>query len=153
MFKVTRIKFWQVVKKGGIAILVHPFEAKFDNSKFAPYVEFYNKLLLGSLDPYEIWENHVEDFAHRPEFIHGYRHSYAYHGAHPFFMWNSTSVPKAYLSDIYFAGVKDFDAVKRCGFKPFSTVEKALKAAEFELGKKPSITMLNRPPTFIPRVY
>ena len=149
---VMQFQNMPVVKKGGIAILVHPFEAKFDASKFAPYVEFYNKLLTESLDPYEIWENHVEDFAHRPEFIYGYRHSYAYHGAHPFFMWNSTSVPKSYLSDIYFAGVKDFDSVKRCGFKPFSTVEKALKAAEFQLGKQPSITLLNRPPTFIPKV-
>ena len=142
-----------VVKKGGIAILVHPFEAEFDKSTFAPYIEFYDKLLTENLDPYEIWENHVEDFAHRPEYVYGYRYSYAYHGAHPFFMWNSTTVPKGYLSDIYFAGVKDFDAVKHCGFQAFATVEDALKAATEQLGKNPSVTMLKRPPTFIPKVY
>ena len=141
-----------LVREGGIAILAHPLEARFDERRFAPYVEFYEKLLPQELDPYWLWENYVEDFAHRPEYIYGYRHANAYHGSHPFFMWNSTGVPRRYLSDIYFAGVKDVDAAARCGFRAFATVEEAIEAAEAELGKTAEITLMQRPPQFIPRV-
>ena len=141
-----------VVREGGIAILAHPFEARFDERRFGPYVEFYEKLLPQSLDPYWLWENYVEDFAHRPEYIHGYRHAHAYHGSHPFFMWNSTAVPRKYLSKVYFAGVKDFEAARRCGFEPFATVEEALESAQSELGADADITLMQRPPQFIPRV-
>ena len=141
-----------VVREGGIAILAHPFEAAFDRRRFGPYVEFYEKLLAESLDPYWLWENYVEDFAHRPEYVYGYRYAHAYHGSHPFFMWNSTLVPRRYLSNIYLAGVKDFDAARRCGFEPFATVEEAIESAEAELGTNAEITLMQRPPQFIPRV-
>ena len=142
-----------VVREGGIAILAHPLEAKFDRRRFAPYVEFYDRLLGEERDAYWLWENYVEEFAHRPEYIHGYRYGYAYHGSHPFFMWNSTAIPRRYLSKIYFAGVKDFDAARRCGFEAFATVEEAIEAAQSELGKPDAdITLLQRPPQFIPRV-
>lgn len=141
-----------VVREGGIAIIAHPLTAQFDQARFASYVEFYEKLLTQERDPYWLWESYVDDFAHRPEYIYGYRHKNAYHGAHPFFMWNSTLIPKRYLGRIFFAGVKDFDAARRCGFEAFTTVEEALEAAESELGKDASISLLKRPPTFIPRI-
>ena len=149
---VMQFQGMPLVREGGIAILAHPFKAQFDERRFAPYVEFYEKLLSQATDPYWLWENYVEDFAHRPDYVYGYRHAYAYHGSHPFFMWNSTSIPRRYLSKIYFAGVKDFDAVRRCGFEPFATVEEALESAEAELGKSAEITLMQRPPQFIPRV-
>ena len=129
-----------------------PLLAQFDQRRFAPYMEFYDKLLPQNLDPYWLWENYVEEYAHRPEFIHGYRYGHAYHGSHPFFMWNSTGIPRQYLSDIYFAGVRDTEVAKRLGFKAFATVEEAIQAAEAELGRTASISLLQRPPTFIPRV-
>ena len=67
-------------------------------------------------------------------------------------MWNSTGIPRRYLSRIYFAGVRDFDAAKRCGFEAFATVEEAIAAAEAELGETASISLMQRPPQFIPRV-
>ena len=141
-----------VVREGGIAILAHPLQATFDDRRFRPYVEFFEKLLPQSTDPYWLWENYVEDFAHRPEFIHGYRYGHAYHGSHPFFMWNSTGMPRSYLGKIFFAGVRDIDAAKRCGFEAFATVEDAIAAAESELGRTASISLINRPPQLIPRV-
>ncbi len=149
---VMQFQGMPLVRKGGIAILAHPFEAKFDERRFAPYIEFYERLLAQERDAYWLWENHVEDFAHRPDYVYGYRRANAYHGSHPFFMWDSTAVPRQYLSGIYFAGVRDFDAVKRCGFTPFATVEEALDAAQGELGRDSEITLMQRPPQFIPRV-
>lgn len=142
-----------VVRPQGIAILAHPLTPQFDSRPFRPYQEFYERLLNHSKDPYWLWENHVEDFAHRPEYIQGYRYGYSYHGSHPFFMWNSTGIARKYLSNIYFAGVKDREVATRLGFQAFASVEEALKAAQSELGKSdPSITLLKKPPHFIPRV-
>ncbi len=141
-----------LVREGGIAIIAHPLTAQFDRRRFGPYIEFYEKLLPQATDPYWLWENYVEEFAHRPEFIHGYRYGHAYHGAHPFFMWNSTGIPRRYLSRIFFAGVKDADVARRLGFEAFATVEEAIQAAEAELGRTASITLLQRPPQSIPRV-
>ena len=149
---VMQFQGMPVVREGGIAILAHPLEANFDQRRFAPYVEFYERLLGQENDAYWIWENFVEEFAHRPEYIYGYRYAHAYHGSHPFFMWNSTAIPRRYLSKIYFAGVKDFEAARRCGFEAFATVEEAIESAEAELGGQPEITLLQRPPQFIPRV-
>jgi nickel-dependent lactate racemase len=151
-YTVWQFQNMPVVREGGIAILVHPLLANFDKRRFAPYAEFYDKLLPQSTDPYWLWENYVEEFAHRPEYIRGYRYGHAYHGSHPFFMWNSTGIPRRYLSKIYFSGVKDPGAAKRCGFEAFATVEDAIAAAEAELGRTASITLLQRPPGFIPRV-
>ncbi|MCH8207150.1 MAG: DUF2088 domain-containing protein [Chloroflexi bacterium] len=150
----TVMQFQQmpIVREGGIAILAHPLTAQFDKRRFAPYVEFFEELMAQELDPYWLWENYVEDFAHRPEYVYGYRYAHAYHGSHPFFMWNSTAVPRQYLSKIYFAGVKDRSAARRCGFEAFPTVEDAIEAAEAELGSDASITLMQRPPQFIPRV-
>ena len=149
---VTQFQGMPLVREGGIAILAHPLTAKFDMRRFAPYVEFYEKLLTQDTDPYWLWENYVEEFAHRPEYIRGYRYGHAYHGSHPFFMWNSTGIPRRYLSRIMFAGVRDTEAAKRMGFEAYASVEDAVAAAEAELGKTASITLMQRPRHFIPRV-
>ena len=141
-----------VIKENGIAILTHPLTADFDERRFGPYIEFCEKLLAQEKDAYWLWENHVEDFANRPEYVYGYKHGYAYHGSNPFFMWNSTAIPSRYLSKVYFAGVRNFEVAARCGFEGFATVEEAIERAEAEIGKKASITLLHRPPQFIPRV-
>ena len=141
-----------LVREGGIAIIAHPLNTTFDQRRFSPYIEFYERLLTQERDPYWLWENYVDDFAHRPEYIHGYRYGYAYHGAHPFFMWNSTLMPRRHLKRIYFAGVKDFDVAARLGFEAFPTVEEAIAAAQSELGVDASMTVLQRPPHLIPRV-
>ncbi|MFQ5878885.1 MAG: lactate racemase domain-containing protein, partial [Dehalococcoidia bacterium] len=151
-YTVSQFQNMPLLREGGIAILCNPFLRQFDAARFAPYVEFYERLLSQTLDPYQLWEENVEDFAHRPEYVHGYRYGYAYHGAHPFFMWNSTLVPRRYLSRIFFAGVRDFAAVRRCGFEPFATVEEAVREAEATLGPSCRVTLLQRPPAFIPRV-
>ena len=57
-------------------------------------------------------------------------------------MWNSTGIPRRYLGRIFFAGVRDFEAVRRCGFEPFATVEEAVAAASpFSARADASITL------------
>lgn len=149
---VMQFQGMPLVREGGVAIIAHPLTAQFDERRFAPYIEFYDRLLPQETDPYWLWENYVEEFAHRPEYIHGYRYGNAYHGSHPFFMWNSTGIPRRYLSRIMFAGVQDAEAARRMGFEAYASVEDALAAAQAELGGGASVTLMQRPSHFIPRV-
>ena len=149
---VMQFQGMPLVREGGIAILAHPLNAGFDMRRFAPYAEFYDKLLPQNTDPYWLWENFVDEFARRPEYIHGYRYGHAYHGSHPFFMWNGTGVARRYLSRIIFAGVRDTSAARRMGFEAYAGVEDAVAAAEAELGSAASVTLMQRPRHFIPRV-
>jgi hypothetical protein len=140
-----------LVRKGGIVIVANPARPEFDVRYFKPYVEFWERLLPLSTDPYWLWENFVEEFAHRPEYIFGYRYAHGYHGAHPFFMWNQTLVVRRDVR-VWVAGCKDPAVVRRMGFEPFPSVQEALAAAEAEMGKGYSLTVLERPRALIPRV-
>lgn len=149
---VMQFQGMPLVREGGVAILAHPLNANFDMRRFAPYAEFYDKLLPQNTDPYWLWENYADEFARRPEYIHGYRYGHAYHGSHPFFMWNSTGIARRYLSRIIFAGVRAADAARRMGFEAYASVEDAVAAAQAELGSAASVTLMQRPRHFIPRV-
>ncbi|MBI4337516.1 MAG: DUF2088 domain-containing protein [Chloroflexi bacterium] len=142
-----------LVREGGILIVANPARPAFDERYFPSYLEFWHKLLPQNTDPYWLWENFAEDFAHRPEYVYSYRHRYAYHGAHPFFMWNQTLVVRRQVR-VWVAGVPDAhqDVVRHMGFTPFPSVEAALAAAQAELGADCSVTLLERPRGLIPRV-
>ena len=141
-----------LIRPGGIIILSHPCKNQFDDIHHPSYREFYERLLPMTLDPYELWNLFSDDFAHRPEFIHKYRYGYGYHGAHPFFMWNTRGAPSRHLSGMFLAGATDFDVARQMGFEPFHTVEDAIAEAENRLGKDASISFHKSPPTSIARV-
>lgn len=151
-YGVMQFQNMPVVRDGGIVILCNPYNTGFDPRRFKPYVEFWEELLPQSLDAYWLWENYVEDFAHRPEYIYGYRYQGAYHPAHVFFMWNSTVVPRLKYQAIFAGGARNFDAARRCGLEPFATVEEAIAGAKERLGHDATVAVLERPPSFIPRV-
>lgn len=141
-----------LVRDGGIVILANPYSSSFDPRRFGPYIEFWEKLMPQSIDAYWLWENYIDDFTHRREYIDGYRYRGAYHPGHPFFMWNSTVVPRLKFSAILGGGVRDEEAARRCGIEPFPTVEAAIEEARNRLGRDASISVLERPPNFIPRI-
>lgn len=126
------------VRQGGILILAHPFTEQFDEIHHAPYIEFYERCLRYSKDPFELWDLFCEDFAHR--YIHKYRYGYSFHGSHPFFLWNATLWPKEYLSEIWLAGAKR-EVAECLGFRAFANVRRALHAARRQLGKSYSLTV------------
>lgn len=141
-----------VVREGGIVILVHPWEEQFDEIRHPSYIEFYDRVLNYTKDPFEAWDLFAEEFAHRPEYVHKYRHSCAFHGSHPFFMWNSTEFPKRHAREIFAAGAKNFDVPNRLGFKPFKTVEDAIKESKEILGRDISITHHRIQPVTIAKI-
>ena len=84
--------------------------------------------------------------------MHRYRHGYGYHGAHPFFLWSRQPTAMKHLAKVYLAGATDFETARRLGFEPFETLEAAIAAAESELGRDCSISLLQSPPVPVPRV-
>ena len=141
-----------VVRGGGILIVAHPCVGRIDELRHPSYVEFYEQLLPRKLDPMEMWEFFADDFAHRPEFVHKYRHAYGFHGAHPFFLWSQTRFPSRYLAGVFLAGAQDPEAARRVGLTPFPTVEAALEEAERILGQGCSVAYHQTPPVSLARV-
>jgi nickel-dependent lactate racemase len=141
-----------LIRDGGIAIFVNPCLSEFHEMNHPSYVEFFNRVLPNTQDPYDIWDFYAEDFAHRPEYVHKYRYAYGFHGVHPLILWGQGAFPLRYLSRVFLAGAKDFEAARRVGFEPFETIEEAITEAESSLGKDCSITYYPAPPAFITSV-
>jgi lactate racemase len=141
-----------LVRQGGILILHHPFENKFDDLHHPSYREFFERVLSRTKDPFQTWDLFADEFAHRPEFIHKYRYGYGFHGAHPFFMWNQTGAPRRHLSDIFIAGAKDFSVAHQLGFVPFVDLGSALVEARRRLGAMASLSVHPVPPISVVRV-
>ncbi|MCI0454220.1 MAG: lactate racemase domain-containing protein [Candidatus Dadabacteria bacterium] len=138
-----------LIREGGIAIFVNPCFAEFNEMNHPSYVEFFNRILPDTQDPYDIWDFYAEDFAHRPEYVHKYRYAYGFHGVHPLILWGQGAFPLRHLSRVFLAGAKDFEAAKRIGFEPFKTLDEAITEAESSLGRDCTITYHNSPPSFI----
>jgi lactate racemase-like protein len=138
-----------LIREGGIAIFVNPCLAEFHEMNHPSYIEFFNRVLLSTQDPYDIWDFYAEDFAHRPEYVHKYRYAYGFHGVHPLILWGQGAFPLRHLGRVFLAGAKDFEAARRVGFEAFRTVEEAIAEAESTLGKDCSITYNPAPPAFI----
>jgi hypothetical protein len=138
-----------LIREGGIAIFVNPCLAEFNEMNHPSYVEFFNRVLPNTQDPYDTWDFYAEDFAHRPEYIHKYRYAYGFHGVHPLILWGQGAFPLRYLGRVFLAGAKDFEAAKRIGFEPFETLDEAITEAESSLGKDCAIIYHHSPPAFI----
>jgi hypothetical protein len=141
-----------LVRQGGILILHHPCKLDFDELRFPSYRELFERVMPNVQDANEGWEQFADDFAHRPEYVHRYRHGYGYHGAHPFFMWGRLPTALKQVGRIFLAGATDPETARRLSLEPFPNLESALAAAESELGRDCSISLLGTPPVPIPRV-
>ena len=142
-----------LMKRGGILIVNHPCPRKFDEVKYAPYVEMFEKLLPQVKDPLELWDLYAEEYAHRPEFVHKYRYGYSFHGGHPHIIYGQGIYGLNYLGKLFLAGATDFEAARRVGFEPFASVEEAIAEAEKLMGEDCSISNLDLSQgVFIPNV-
>ena len=140
-----------LVREGGVAIFANPVETAFARHHRS-YPELFNEILPRTTDPFAIWDEHAEDFAHRPEYVHAYRYQYSFHGAHPLFLWGQTAFARRHCAKVILCGGKDPEPVERLGFTWAPSVEDALAIARAELGADPSVSLVEMPPVFIPEV-
>jgi hypothetical protein len=140
-----------LVREGGVAIFANPVEASFERHHRS-YPELFEQILPRTTDPFAIWDEYAEDFAARPEYVYAYRYQHSFHGAHPLFLWGQTAFARRHLSRVVFAGGKDPEPVERMGFTWAPSVEDAIDMARAELGRAPSVSLVDVPPVFIPQV-
>lgn len=141
-----------LVREGGIGIFVNPCTRRFNRRHHPSYLELFEQHLSETQDPFELWELYAEDFAHRPEYVHKYRHAYGFHGAHPLILWGQGAFPLKHLGRAFLAGAEDAEAARRVGFEPFATVEEAMAEAEASLGKDCAIAHPSMPAVFLTSV-
>ncbi len=134
-----------LVRPGGAMILFHPVPWEFHQVHHPSYIDFFEEVLAETTDPAAIESKFEEQYATDPWYVHLYRHSHAYHGVHPFYMWYWGAHAMDYLGDVIFVGA-DRKAVGRMGFRTASTFADALEMATETVGGSPTITYLHSPP-------
>jgi hypothetical protein len=136
-------------KPGGILIVCNPCPNRFDEVKYAPYKELFDKVLPSEKDPVALWDLYSEEYAHRPDFVHKFRYGYSFHGGHPLIIYGQGIYGFNYLSHVFLAGAVDFEAARRVGFVPFANLETAIAEAEKIKGSDCSISYLDMPGVFL----
>jgi hypothetical protein len=135
-----------IVREGGVGIFYHPMPNVFHPLHHPSYIDFYETVLTRTTDPATIEDKFETQFATDPWYTHLYRTSYAYHGAHAFYMWYWGAHALQHLNGNVIIVGGNPRAVRHMGFKPASTVRDALEMAEDVVGRDPSITHLHAPP-------
>jgi Lactate racemase N-terminal domain len=141
-----------VVRKGGVLVLMQPFLPGFHNRHHLPYIEFYDKVLAETRDSREMEVRFEENFADRKQFIEAYRHHYAYHGVHPFYVWYWGGLAMEHLERVIVVGAKQQEVVEHLGFEYADSLQRAWDMASEILGKDHSVTHLSIPPIFATEV-
>ncbi|MFQ5934694.1 MAG: transcriptional regulator, partial [Dehalococcoidia bacterium] len=138
-----------LVRRGGVVIFLHPLEERWNSTHHPSYIDFYNKVLPQTRDPWEIEKGFEEEFAHDERYIDLYRNSYAYHGVHPFYMWYWACYGQDYVGKVIVAGAKDRRVADRLGYDTAPNLQEALEMAKDTVGSSPEITMYHFPPIFL----
>ena len=138
-----------LVRKGGVLIFTHPLEKRFHPVHHPSYIDFFDNVLSKTRDPKEIEVGFEEDFATNQRYIDLYRFSYAYHGAHPFYMWYWACYGQQYLGQVIVVGAKNPEVAKRLGYEVAPNMQSALEMAGNLVGPNPEITALHYPPIFV----
>ena len=95
-------------------------------------------------------EKYEEEFACNERYIDLYRNSYAYHGAHPFYMWYWGCYAMEYLSKIIVVKARDKEVATTLGFDTAKSLPEAIEMAQSALSQRSvSITQFHWPPLWL----
>jgi hypothetical protein len=147
MFNLYRGK--PLVREGGVMIYLHPLEWNFNPIHHPSYIEFFERVLADTTDTEEIERKYEEEFAHNPKYVDLYRHSYAYHGVHPFYMWYWGCYALKHVGKVIFVNPVSKEAAARMGFDTAANLSDAIEKAKDVVGPSPSISCYHWPPLFI----
>jgi len=138
-----------LVRRGGVLIISHPLEERFNRHHHPSYIDFFHEVLSQTRDPSEIEKNFEESFAYNPRYIRLYRESYAYHGVHPFYMWYWACFAQSYLGRVIVVGARDPKVADRLGYEVAVDMNQALDMAKDTVGLSPEVTAFHYPPIFL----
>ncbi len=138
-----------LVRRGGVMILFHPLDRIFHPLHHPSYIEFFDRILTQTKKAAEI-EKYEEEFALNERYIDLYRNSYAYHGAHPFYMWYWGCYAMEYLSKIIVVKARDKEVATTLGFDTAKSLPEAIEMAQSALSQRSvSITQFHWPPLWM----
>ncbi|MCZ6691966.1 MAG: lactate racemase domain-containing protein [Planctomycetota bacterium] len=141
-----------LVREGGVVILYHPLENRFDPVHHPSYIDFYEKILPETREPEEIHRRYEKEYATNPRYIDLYRNHYAYHGVHPFYMWTWGVSAMKHLSKVIAVAPKDAAVAERLGMEVAASLDEALEMASGATGPNPSMSYFHFPPIFLAHV-
>jgi hypothetical protein len=139
-----------LVKRGGVMIFLHPLEEKFHPIHHPSYIQFYEEVLGQTRDPVEIERRFEKQYAEDPRYIDLYRHSHAYHGVHPFYMWYWACHGMDHVGKVIYVAPRSERACRRIGGEPAKSLDEALEMARGHLNlRDPSISVFHMPPILL----
>jgi hypothetical protein len=136
---------------GGSAILLSPFERRFQHPTQAPYRTFFNALrLLGTGAAHEpsTWAGAEEAAAGETRAIEAYRQGRSCHPLLPFADWAACLPVLERLGAVFVAGCRDAVAARQLGFVPVRNLAAALAMARARSGGEPRVGYVVAPPYF-----
>jgi lactate racemase len=147
LFNMYRNK--PLVREGGTMIICHPLRDEFHPEHHPSYIEFFHRCLAETREATELERRFEHEFARNPTYIHMYRYGHAYHGVHPFYMWNWGEPARQHLGRVIAAGCEEPAVAERMGWESADTLDEAIAMATTELGRSATITYLHLPPLVI----
>ncbi len=141
-----------LVRKGGVMIVDHPVDSKFNLLHHPSYYDFFNDLLPQTSDPTELQDRFERAYAENDRYRHLYRTSYAYHGVHAFYMWYWAAHGMAHLGKVIVVNPKSNPAARRMGFDSAPSMEAAIGLARDFVGADARISYFHCPPLIMCRL-
>ena len=138
-----------LVRRGGVLVISHPLEERFNSLHHPSYIDFYNNVLPETRDAAEIEKRFEASYASDERYRKLYRESYAYHGVHPLYMWYWACYGQEYLGRVIVAGAKDKSVAERLGYETAPDVATALEMAKDTVGPSPEVSLYHYPPIFL----
>ena len=137
------------IRKGGVMIIVHPFENSFNLLHHPSYFDFFEHLLPQTRDSHELGRKFEKQYAENDWYRHLYRHSYAYHGVHPFYMWYWAAHGAAHLGKVIAVNPRSTLVTDRLGYDTAPSMQHAIGMAHDYAGKDARMCYFHCPPILI----
>ena len=147
LFNMYRNK--PLVREGGTMIICHPLRDEFHPEHHPSYIEFFHRCLAETTEATELEHRFENEFARNPTYVHMYRYGHAYHGVHPFYMWNWGEPARQHVGRVIAAGCEEPAVAARMGWDAADTLDEAIAMATADLGRSATITYLHLPPLVI----
>ncbi|MFQ5494073.1 MAG: lactate racemase domain-containing protein [Phycisphaerae bacterium] len=140
------------IRKGGVMILTHPIEHAFNLLHHPSYFDFFENAVCHTRDPKELERRFEKSYAESDWYRHLYRHSYAYHGVHPFYMWYWAAHGAAHLGKVIAVRPKGEAAARRLGYDVAPTLAAAIGEARDYVGRDARMCYFHCPPIMITEI-
>lgn len=129
----------ELLREGAVVIALSPSAGRIDPVKYPSYQPVID-LYARHHDIAEL-ADHEEDFAHRPDLIHQYRHGFGYHPLHAFWLFYQSHYTLGRAGRVVMAGTRNPGAFRDLGITPVRDFDAAWKVATTLVGARPTVVV------------